>query len=248
MTDEEILIRAMDAEPADIRPMAALADLLLEKGDARGEGLAVLAQHGKVGLPTDGKYPLYTAYHGSFEEFTVGYGKTEQVVPLSAIIDPEWHLLSLPKRYRSSTNYTPNQDFDEQMLAMTKVAHSRMVLAKVWADADVETRTRMAFHTAPAKENVQPPDVEVSRRWLTEYAAKLNTSYYCSYRQEEIESSPCTFEELMDRAAEYQDDEEYWSETGRFDGFNNDDTFWCHYAIVTGKMPIRTGNFFGCSC
>lgn len=250
MTDEDILIAAMDADHTDLAAMSALADLLMEKGDARGEGLAVLAQYGKIGRPTDGNYPLYTAYHGGFDEAVVGYGKTERLIPLSAVIDPEWHLRSLPRRWGDRPEYRPNPNFDEEMMGMARVGHSRMVLARVWAEADAETRVRMAFHTAPpaAKPSAQRPDVEASRRWLTAFAAKLRTEYYCSYRDAEMVVPPVTLEQLLERAAEFQKDEEYWGETGRFDGFNNSDDFWSHYAVVTGQTPERTGNFFSCSC
>lgn len=248
MTDEEILIKAMDAEPTSVAPMAALADLLLERGDARGEGLAVLAQYGKVGVRATGEYPLYHCYYGGFLGLTIGYGDETVLVPLTAVIDPEWLHVATDQKWAV---YGP--EYRQYRKDLTRPAFVRMLLARAWAGADPDARDRMAFNTSPAGgESAVKPDVEASWAWLRKFAADLPRhrgewdSYYDDTNEGDLE--PVTLEELMERADEFQADEEYWNEGPRFEGFSNNDDFWSHYRIATGKIPKRISNFFSCSC
>lgn len=59
-----------------------------------------------------------------------------------------------------------------------------------------------------------------------------------------------TFEELIDRATQYVNGGEYWSEGGRFEGQDLYDEFWDDFEELTGlKVPEGDRySFFSCSC
>lgn len=59
-----------------------------------------------------------------------------------------------------------------------------------------------------------------------------------------------TFEELIDRATQYVNGGEYWSEGGRFEGQGLYDEFWDDFEELTGlKVPEGDRySFFSCSC
>jgi hypothetical protein len=59
-----------------------------------------------------------------------------------------------------------------------------------------------------------------------------------------------TYEELIERATNFLDDGDYWTEGGRFEGQCIYDGFWQDYMLVTGRaVPAGQGvNFFSCSC
>lgn len=59
-----------------------------------------------------------------------------------------------------------------------------------------------------------------------------------------------TFEELIDRATQYVNGGEYWSEGGRFEGQELYDEFWDDFEELTGlKVPEGDRySFFSCSC
>lgn len=59
-----------------------------------------------------------------------------------------------------------------------------------------------------------------------------------------------TFEELIDRATQYVNGGEYWSEGGRFEGQGLYDEFWDDFEELTG-LTVPEGDrysFFSCSC
>jgi hypothetical protein len=73
-----------------------------------------------------------------------------------------------------------------------------------------------------------------SEVWLRSEAARIGVDY----------------EELLERARDYIETGEYWSEGGRFEGEYLNDDFWPHYEAVTGtKVPEKSrGSFLSCSC
>ncbi len=73
-----------------------------------------------------------------------------------------------------------------------------------------------------------------SIRWLESYAASI----------------PVRYDELIENAGYYLEDEEYWCQGSRFDGVYLADEFWNHYQIVTGKSvpEDKRNSFFSCSC
>lgn len=56
------------------------------------------------------------------------------------------------------------------------------------------------------------------------------------------------FDEVMERADEYVENDEYWIEGGRFEGQGLPDKFWDHYQTLRGKRPTHDWGFFSCSC
>jgi hypothetical protein len=89
--------------------------------------------------------------------------------------------------------------------------------------------------THPAFEEVRDPVAgNPSELWLRDFAARI----------------PAHYEDVLDHAAEYVRNGEYWSEGGRFEGEYVPDEFWLHYEIVTGKPVAEKdrGSFFSCSC
>lgn len=74
-----------------------------------------------------------------------------------------------------------------------------------------------------------------SKKWLEHWAIQNSIDY----------------DELIKHAGYYiDDDSNYWSEGGRFEGISVPDEFWTHYEKVTGRaLPEgHYGHFFSCSC
>ena len=64
------------------------------------------------------------------------------------------------------------------------------------------------------------------------------------------ESLESDYQELMQRAKDYQDHGSYWYEGDRFEDQGLYDTFWEDYELVTGTTvaPDNKYGFFSCSC
>lgn len=226
--DVETWCRAMDANPACGVTMAAFADWLQEQGDDRWEGIAVLAEHGKTGLvPAFVPYTYTGATPGS-GWWTPAYvgcrespGGDEN--PPHAVIDAEWYERSLSRRDGCKSQHR-------------SLAAARVSLAGQWAAAGPFVRRRWLANTGRAPRR-RPPDVAKSRRWLQNYADRMDLS----------------LPELLLAADRYQEDGEhlvqYDSEEWRnmWDGYGGD-AFWSHWATVTGKPIRQSGNMFSCSC
>lgn len=96
-------------------------------------------------------------------------------------------------------------------------------LRHVWEHPD--------FAASDAVKTAAMSDSEV---WLRHYASNI----------------PVHYEHLLERAADYVENGEYWCEGGRFEGEYVPDEFWRHYQNVTGKTvpEIKQGSFFSCAC
>jgi hypothetical protein len=57
-----------------------------------------------------------------------------------------------------------------------------------------------------------------------------------------------TYTDLIERARAFQEEGEYWSEGGRFEGQGIYRGFWEDYALVTKKPVTDAYGFFSCSC
>lgn len=235
MTDEEILVRAMDAEPSDIRPMAALADLLLGQDDARGEGLAVLVQYGKVGRParseicnvgTPWEHERYEYPYVTRTDWEGHGDRGDRVIGAECVIDVDWWSTTCKE---NDGHFWPTPS--------PSLARFRMLLADSYAVATPDARRRWAFNTGG--ETAAEDLIAESKRWLSEYAARIDSAY----------------EVLMGRAAEYQaagtdwhcGDRSRWLSEGGFDDpLMGGNAFWSHYAVVTDAPLKRDGNWFEC--
>jgi anthranilate phosphoribosyltransferase len=59
-----------------------------------------------------------------------------------------------------------------------------------------------------------------------------------------------TYHEVLERAKNYAEGGEYWSEGGRFEGQGLYKDFWSDYELITGETVPQDmkHNFFSCSC
>lgn len=93
----------------------------------------------------------------------------------------------------------------------------------------------------------------MAKQRLMDFAASLPTDVEGDYDSEDNYvvtrvGSQVTYDELIERARNFQEDGEYWSEGGRFEGCYPYDGFWDDYALVT-ELPVKdTYGFFSCSC
>ncbi len=77
---------------------------------------------------------------------------------------------------------------------------------------------------------------------------------HCSerYLRDIADEYGITYQELMDAAADYQDQGRYFSQGGRFEGMglwgDKCFEFWKHWEQVTEETASRKENFFSCSC
>jgi len=89
----------------------------------------------------------------------------------------------------------------------------------------------------------------MAKQRLMDFAASLPTSSFDD-DWNQVEKGEVTYSELMERAKAFQEQGEYWSEGGRFEGTGIYEGFWEDYALVTGD-PVDSNNkwgFFSCSC
>lgn len=87
----------------------------------------------------------------------------------------------------------------------------------------------------------------MAKQRLMDFAANLPTTFW-DWNGNEVDRGPVTYDELLERARNFQEDGEYWSEGGRFEGTHIYDGFWDDYALVT-ELPVNdTYGFFSCSC
>lgn len=241
--DLETWMAAMDANPACAVTMAAFSDWLQEQGDPKWVPIQFLARHGKVGKPPWETHPgsHYSSWHWAYAG-TAGSGEYSPKYPPEAVVDPEW-------ANRALLRWSPPEE------CRTLAAH-RLLLAVAWEAADGPTRRRWQWNTARTGADwadVDPPDVQASRRWLEEFAASVpreSSDYYADDDRPVTLGEPVQYALLLARAAEFQSGGDWagWSEGPRFDGFGNGDDFWSHYAVVTGGEVKKAGSFFGCSC
>lgn len=87
-----------------------------------------------------------------------------------------------------------------------------------------------------------------SKRRMRAFAASLPVAE--DYDTGAPIGEPVTYEELLERAKEYVENGEYWSEGGRFEGQDLYPEFWVDFEILTGiKVPENDQySFFSCSC
>lgn len=98
---------------------------------------------------------------------------------------------------------------------------------------DVRQQLIRAMEETPAKKRMKEFARELS----------ITTDYYGK-------GGTVTFEELIDRATQFVNGGEYWSEGGRFEGQCLYDEFWDDFEELTGlKVPEGDRySFFSCSC
>jgi len=91
--------------------------------------------------------------------------------------------------------------------------------------------------------------VAMAKQRLMDFAASLPSTSFDDDGNE-VDAGEVTYTELMERAKDYQDRGEYWSEGGRFEGTHTYDKFWDDYELVTGTTvdPDNKYGFFSCSC
>ncbi len=90
--------------------------------------------------------------------------------------------------------------------------------------------------THPKFDNLPPKVIgSMSENWLRKFAE---------------EEADIEYEELMQGAKNYLENDEYMSDGGKWEGFGVPEVFWLHYENVTGdKLPEdKSGHFFSCSC
>ena len=56
------------------------------------------------------------------------------------------------------------------------------------------------------------------------------------------------YDELMSAAENYQANNEYLCQGGRFEGKYLPEEFWTHWEVVTGQIANDKGSFYSCSC
>ncbi len=85
----------------------------------------------------------------------------------------------------------------------------------------------------------------MAKQRLMDFAASLRGT---DYENGDRSYPEVSYSELIERATNFQEDGDYWSEGPRFDGQNIYDGFWDDYALVT-QLPVHdTYGFFSCSC
>lgn len=111
-------------------------------------------------------------------------------------------------------------------------------LRHVWTHPAFEGRQQTSAEQTPLVEILDRTPQEAtaweSKAWLMTYAATI----------------PVKYDQLLRHASYWLEDDEYWSEGGRFEGESLPEDFWDHYENVTGeKVPSgKRGSFFSCSC
>ena len=87
-------------------------------------------------------------------------------------------------------------------------------------------------------------------RAMEETPAKKRMKEFAAELSQDASESLITFEELIDRATQYVNGGEYWSEGGRFEGQGLYGEFWDDFEELTGlKVPEGDRySFFSCSC
>lgn len=91
--------------------------------------------------------------------------------------------------------------------------------------------------------------VAMAKQRLMDFAASLPSTSFDDDGNE-VDAGEVTYTELMERAKDYLDRGEYWSEGGRFESQGIYGTFWEDYELVTGTTvaPDNKYGFFSCSC
>lgn len=75
------------------------------------------------------------------------------------------------------------------------------------------------------------PTRSEGEQWIRDYAATV----------------PIDYDELMQAARDYVDNDEYLVHGPRFEGVCLPEEFWDHYTKVT-NLPSKPGSFYSCSC
>lgn len=107
-----------------------------------------------------------------------------------------------------------------------------------WSHPSFDVRTKLIDAVA------EPP----AKKRMREFAASLPCEVDDNYN--DIPGTQPTFEEVIDRATQFINGGEYWSEGGRFEGQNLYDQFWDDFTELTG-LKVSEGeaySFFSCSC
>ena len=88
----------------------------------------------------------------------------------------------------------------------------------------------------PASQEIQfkieESPMSESEKWIRDFASNLGVKY----------------DELLNRAEDYQVNGEYWNQGERFEGEWIPEEFWDHYKEVTGKEVKDRYSFLSCSC
>jgi hypothetical protein len=124
--------------------------------------------------------------------------------------------------------YLQGPVFDGEKFWLFLLPRTITSLRHVWTHPDLPVE---AARGEPA---VDSTGVDVSQRWIEDYALRLGLDY----------------QQLMDGADDWVRRGEYLCEGGLLEGSYTSDEFWDHYQIVTGKHVNESEktNFFTCSC